>query len=76
MNEPDSPYRTRWSDAVATPAARKQMITNTMDWLDRNKFDGWVAAMCGVALLCNAALMAATGFEHVCLAGASKGFRK
>ncbi|PRW32530.1 chitotriosidase-1- isoform B [Chlorella sorokiniana] len=40
MNELTSPYRTRWSDAVATPQARQLMITNTMNWLDKNGFDG------------------------------------
>lgn len=55
MNEPTSSYCTRWSSAVATATARKAMITNTMNWLDRNGFDGldidWeypgVAARCG-----------------------------
>ena len=47
MNEPTSPYCTRWSSAVATAAARKALITNTMNWLDRNGFDG-----CAQLLVC------------------------
>ena len=47
MNEPTSSYCTRWSSAVATATARKALITNTMNWLDRNGFDGCAQLLVG-----------------------------
>ncbi|KAL4419580.1 hypothetical protein ABPG77_003606, partial [Micractinium sp. CCAP 211/92] len=40
MNLEDSPYRFRFSRAVATSASRAKFINSTMAWLDRFGFEG------------------------------------
>lgn len=44
MNEPGSGYETRFSDAVATPTSRAQLINSLLAWLDTHKLDGCVRA--------------------------------
>jgi len=43
MNLPESEYKDRFSQAIATNVTRAQFINKAMAWLDRFGFDGCVA---------------------------------